>query len=102
MSEPSPYRETCAKLLALVVLEKGPKESTRIRLVQVVYRSCIYIFQLQKLFKGVKEGSPYKSLKREESFIIYPRTSGSACNGDSGGPYLCNIGGVWKQFGIAG
>ena len=45
-------------------------------------------------------------LSRGEAFIVYAvgggSVRGSACSGDSGGPYVCNIGGVWKQFGVAG
>ena len=67
-----------------------------------MYKPDFKLFQLQKLYKGVSVNGPYKTMERPESFIIKPRTKGSACNGDSGGPYLCNIGGVWKQFGIAG
>ena len=58
---------------------------------------------MQKKWTGVKDFKAKTVMHRDESFITYPRgSSGSACNGDSGGPFVCNIGGVWKQFGIAG
>ena len=45
------------------------------------------------------------TLARGESEVFVIRANsgwGSACSGDSGSPFVCNIGGVWKQFGIAG
>ena len=70
-----------------------------------LYKSDFKMFQLQKKFMGVKDfgGRQILGMVRDESFITYPRGGmGSACNGDSGGPFICNIGGAWKQFGILG
>lgn len=94
---------TSVKLLALAVLVKMAQKFTRTMYVPLMVQSNNQ-FQLQKLYKGVQEDSPYRNFERPESFIVKAREKGarSSCGGDSGGPFVCNIRGVKKQFGIAG
>ena len=60
-------------------------------------------FQYQKLFKGVAHNTPYDKQGRVcGTFVVKARTPGaSSCRGDDGGPFVCNINGQMKQFGVA-
>ena len=75
------------------------------RKVSCLIRSSLFnpSFQYQKLFKGVAHNTPYDKQGRVcGTFVVKARTPGaSTCRGDSGGPFVCNINGQMKQFGVA-
>merc|ERR1712106_752043 len=80
---------TCVKRLATVALVKAAQKLTRP--------------SFKKIFKGVVLNSPYAPFEQScGTFIIKGRQAGtSACNGDSGGPFICKIHGQPKVFGVA-